>query len=128
LDRGAWTYYAGNGQWSPNLGDAVSVFSGDDILNVSWNAYIGAYVAIYSYPLSNDVMVRTAPRPEGPWSGERRIFTAMAPAGGGTVYDALAHPEFNDAQTMYVSYTRATGTFSAEVRLVSLTLGRVANN
>jgi hypothetical protein len=122
LDRSAWTYWAGNGRWSPNLSDAISVFNGDDILNVSWNAYLGEYVAIYSEPISDEVMIRTAPRPEGPWSGERRIFTARAPAGGGWIYDALAHPEFNTGggKTMYVSYSRATGTFSSEVRLVAI--------
>jgi len=126
-DRSAWTYYAGHGNWSPRLSDAISVFSGDDIITVAWNAYLGAYVAVYSAPLSNDVMLRTAPRPEGPWSGEKRLFSAMAPQGGGTIYDALAHPEFDNGPTMYVSYTRATGEFSAEVRLVSITLGRVSN-
>jgi hypothetical protein len=122
LDRSAWTYWAGNGRWSPNLSDAISVFSGDDIVNVSWNAYLGEYVAIYSEPISDEVMIRTAPRPEGPWSGERRIFTARAPAGGGWIYDALAHPEFNTGggKTMYVSYSRATGAFSSEVRLVAI--------
>jgi hypothetical protein len=128
-DRTAWTYYAGGGRWSSNLSDAISVFSGADILNVSWNAYLGQYVAIYSEPVSDDVMIRSAPRPEGPWSGEQRIFTARAPSGGGWIYDALPHPEFNlgGGKTMYVSYSRGTGEFSSEVRVVAVTLGRVAN-
>jgi hypothetical protein len=48
------------------------------------------YVAIYSQLLSdNNVMIRTTPRPEGPWSGERTLFTAQQPAAG-NVYDARA--------------------------------------
>jgi hypothetical protein len=48
--------------------------------------------------------------------------TAMAPVGGGWVYDAQAHPEFNvgGGKTMYVTYSRATGAFASEVRLVAI--------
>ena len=48
------------------------------------------YVAIYSQLLSDSVMIRTTPSPEGPWSGERTLFTAQQPAAG-NVYDARAH-------------------------------------
>ncbi|MFY9531176.1 MAG: DUF4185 domain-containing protein [Candidatus Acidiferrales bacterium] len=80
LDRNAWTFFAGNGDWSTQVGDAVSVFGGDDILNVSWNQFLQRYVAVYSQPLSENVMLRTSPNPEGPWSGEIKAFTAMRPA------------------------------------------------
>ncbi len=124
LNRSAWAFYAGNGNWSSQIGDAVSVLTADNILNISWNAYLQEYVAIYGAPLSLDVMVRTSPAPEGPWSGELQVFTAMSPAGGGNVYDAQAHPEYNvdGGRVMYVSYSRGTGTFSSEVRLVSVEL------
>ena len=125
LVRSAWSFYAGNGNWSAKVGDGVSVFSGDDILNVSWNTYLQQYVAVYSQPLSQDVMIRTSPNPEGPWSGEIKAFTAMQPApGGSNVHDAQAHPEYNadGGSTMYVSYSRSTGAFSSEVRLVALQL------
>ncbi len=125
LDRTVWTFLAGNGNWSPQLSDAISVFSGDDILNVSWNAFLQRFVAIYSQPLSENVMIRTAPNPEGPWSGEMQAFTAMQPAPGGTnVHDAQAHPEYNidGGRIMFVTYSRATGAFTSEVRLVALEL------
>jgi hypothetical protein len=107
------------------VGDAISVFSGDDILDVSWNAYLQHYVAVYSQPLSENVMIRTSPNPEGPWSGEIKAFTTMQPApGGSNVHDAQAHPEYNEdgGRIMFVTYSRPTGAFSSEVRLVSLTL------
>ena len=126
MDRSAWTYYAGGGNWSPNVGAAVSVFSGLDILNVSWNSYLQRCVAIYAAVLSNNVMVRTATRPEGPWSSALKIFTARAPSNGGITYDAQSHPEFNvgGGQTMYVSYSRGTGTFTSEIRLVAVEFRR----
>jgi hypothetical protein len=69
-------------------------------------------------------MMRTSPKPEGPWSGELKVFTAMPPAQGGNVYDAQAHPEYDvdGGRVVYVSYSRGTGAFSSEVRLVSVEL------
>jgi hypothetical protein len=125
-DRSAWTYYAGNGTWSTNLSSAAVVFEGLDILSVSWNAYLQRYAAIYAYPLTNNVMARTATKPEGPWSGERKIFTARVPNDGSNTYDAQAHPEYDvgGGQTMYVSYSRGTGNFTSEIRLVAVTFAR----
>lgn len=128
LDRSAWTYYAGNGNWSSMIGNAVSVFTGDNILSVAWNNYLGQYIAVYSAPLSQNVMMRTSPNPEGPWSGEATAFTAMQPAQG-NVYDAHAHPEYdsNGGQTIYVTYSRSTpAAFTSEIRLVSIELARPA--
>jgi len=124
VDRSAWSYYAGQERWSSRIEDAVPVVSGNDILSVSWNNYLDRFVAVYSAPLSRDVMMRTAPAPEGPWSREIQAFAAMPPTGGGTVYDAQAHPEYDvdGGRTMYVTYSRATGPFASEVRLVSIDL------
>ena len=129
-NRNAWTYYAGNGNWSTNVNAAVDLFAGLDILSVSWNAYLGRYIAIYAYPGTNNVMARTAPKPEGPWSSEMHIFTARAPNDGSDTYDAQAHPEFDigGGQTMYVSYSRGTASFTSEIRLEAVTLGRVASH
>jgi hypothetical protein len=124
-DRSAWTYYAGNENWSSQLGEAISVFTGNNVLNVSWNAYLQQYVAVYNAPLSQNVMMRTAPHPEGPWSREVMVFQALAPAAGGNpVDDAQAHPEYNinGGQTMFVTYSHATGSFSSEFHLVSVQL------
>ena len=124
-DLSAWTYYAGDGTWSANIGDAMWVFTGNPILNVSWNGYLQEYVAVYNSPLSENVMMRTAPNPEGPWSREVMAFTALAPAPGQSpADDAQAHPEYNlnGGQTMFVSYSHATGPFSSEFHLVSVEL------
>ena len=120
-----WTFYAGNGNWSAELNDAVSVIPDANILSISWNQYLQQYVAVFSQLLSNHVMVRTAPNPEGPWSGERQLFTAMAPVSG-NVYDARAHSEYdlNGGQTIFVTYSRATGAFTSEIRLESVQLER----
>jgi hypothetical protein len=122
-DRSTWSFYAGGGRWSSSVSDAQPVFDGLDILSVSWNDYLQRYVAVYSAPFSQNVMVRTASLPEGPWSEELRAFTALAPASGNT-YDAQAHAEYDThgGRTIYVTYSRGRGNFTFEVRLVRLDL------
>jgi hypothetical protein len=124
-DLSAWTFYAGNGNWSSNIGDAIFVFVGNPIMNVSWNDYLQQYVAVYNSALSENVMMRTAPNPEGPWSREVKAFTALQPAPGqDPVDDAQAHPEYNanGGQVMFVTYSHSTGAFTSETRLVSVQL------
>lgn len=122
-DRTTWMFYSGNGNWSSQISDAVSVIPDGNIMSVAWNNYLRQYLAIYSPPFSQNVVLRTAPHPEGPWSAALTAFVAMQPASG-NVYDAHAHPEYdaNGGQTTLVTYSRATGAFSSEVRLVSLQL------
>jgi hypothetical protein len=121
-DRSAWSFYAGNGNWSTQIGDAISVFNDASILSVSWNAFLQRYLAVYSPPFSQNVVMRTSVNPEGPWSSEIAAFVAMEPSSG-NVYDAHAHVEYdsNSGQTIYVSYSRSTpAPFSSEVRLVAV--------
>jgi hypothetical protein len=127
-DLSAWSFYAGNGNWSSNVGDAVSLFDGSG--SISWNSFLQRYVAIYSGVFTQNVMIRTSPKPEGPWSGEAVAFVAMNPASG-NVFDARAHSEYdlNGGQTIFVSYSRSTpAPFTSEVRLVSLTLQRPSSS
>jgi hypothetical protein len=123
-DRASWSFYAGNGNWSAQIGDAVALFNDANILSISWNAYLQRYLAVYSPPFSQNVVMRTSTNPEGPWSRETMAFVAMQ-SSNGNVYDALAHAEYdaNGGQTIYVSYTRSTpAPFTSEARLVALTL------
>ena len=119
----SWMFYAGNETWSSQLADAVSVFDGSSIVSVAWNSFLEQYVAVYSPPFSQSVNMRTAPNPEGPWSKEVTAFAAMNPVSG-NVYDAHAHSEYdvNGGETIFVTYSRSTGTFTSEVRLVSVQL------
>ncbi|HYA97883.1 MAG TPA: DUF4185 domain-containing protein [Methylomirabilota bacterium] len=123
LDRGAWRFYAGDGRWSSAITDAVSVFDGSSVASVWWNPFLQRYIALYCKAFSEDIVMRTAPAPEGPWSSETLLFRAMKPAEG-NVYDAHAHPEYEsgDRETIYVTYSRATAPFRSEVRLVAVRL------
>jgi hypothetical protein len=123
LDVGSWSFYAGSGNWSSSLADATTVLQAAPIMNVAWNDYLQCYVAVYNLPFSQQVKMRTSPKPEGPWSREITAFDALPPANGGSsVHDAQAHPEYNagGGQVMYVTYSHSTGAFTSELRLVSV--------
>ncbi|MBN2494613.1 MAG: hypothetical protein JXR96_08500, partial [Deltaproteobacteria bacterium] len=64
------------------------------------------------------------PRPEGPWSASLHAFDALPPENdAGWVYDVLSHPELEqDGRIQYVTYSRATGDFLSELRVVELAL------
>jgi hypothetical protein len=125
LNRGSWQYYSGSTNWTSELGNAVPVFEGNDILSVAYNQYVSAYIAVYAPPLSIRVVMRTAPRPEGPWSNPIDAFATETPADL-WVYDAQAHRELErDAgRIMYVTYTLVTGEQTSEMLLVEIELDR----
>ncbi len=125
LERKAWKFYHGQGQWSTDLVGASTVFRGNDMMSVFYNEYLGRYVAVYSQPLGTRVMIRTAERPEGPWSRASVLFECSDSQGFmGWIYDALAHPELSNdkGRTLYVTYSRHTGLFRTEFRLVAVEL------
>jgi hypothetical protein len=123
LDRQAWTYYDGSG-WSSSMSSRATLFAGGSTVTVSFNAHVGAFTAIYAEPLSNDVVIRTAPALTGPWSDRQLLFTADNP--GGSSYDASPHPEYEEqgGKILYVTFSRSNGQgwFGSEFALVRVTL------
>jgi hypothetical protein len=122
-DPAAWTTWDG-GAWNADLTRAATVLHGPPgDLSVSFNAHLNAFLAVYSGIFSNDVWMRTAPRPEGPWSDERKLFTAIAPSSG-TDYAGKEHPELaqDGGAQIVVSTARSTGNFQGEVRLAQVPL------
>jgi len=122
-DPAAWAAWDG-GAWNADLTRAATVLHGPPgDLSVSFNAHLGGYLAVYSGIFSNDVWMRTASRPEGPWSDARQLFTAMAPTSGND-YAGKEHPELarENGDGIVVSTARPTGTLRGEVRLALVEL------
>lgn len=118
----AWQAWDG-ATWQVDLAQAQTALHGPPgDLSVSFNAYQGQFLAVYSGIFSNDIMARTSPRPEGPWSEERLLFEALAPPSGND-YGGKEHPELatDGGRTVVVSYAHSTGTFTGDVRLSSVT-------
>jgi hypothetical protein len=123
LQSAAWTYYAGNGEWSSNVGDAVPVFDGGAAgSTVYYNQYLSVWMAIYSGNFSNDLYYRVAYAPEGPWSDQALLFTGIAGYNNNADYAGHVHPEFSPdgGMTEYVDYVHSTGAFGQNLPLVKV--------
>jgi len=123
LDRSAWQFWSG-GDWAAAPSAARTLFEAGPIMSVFFNESLGAWMAVYSKPFSNEVAYRTAPDLTGPWSDEGSLFTADMGSSGGTAYDAYAHPELAEdgGRVLYVTYSRSTGNlFGSEFALWRVT-------
>jgi hypothetical protein len=98
--------------WSGHVGDAMCIFTGPpNELSVSYNRYLGCYLAVHSMDISGLVVARTAPEPWGPWSEPinlMKIFvhrTKPLPYPP-LVYAAKEHPELAEGKgkVLYITY------------------------
>jgi Domain of unknown function (DUF4185) len=121
LDRSSWQFWNGSA-WTPSMDQKRSLFSGAPSVTVAKSAYLGKWTAIYAEPLSNHVVIRTADALTGPWSEAKLLFDAKKnPAGA---YDSNWHPEYDDGDTLYVTFSRSNnmGWFGSEFALERVVL------
>lgn len=126
LDKSAWSFYKGGG-WSLNIGESHPVFTGNDMMSVFFNSYLNRFVAVYSEPMAATAMLRTATRPEGPWSAPIKLLSVDAPENPyGWVYDFLAHPEFSEegGRVIYITYSKKTEQTRSHMHLVAVEIER----
>jgi len=118
FDRSAWRFFAGNGQWRTDWRAGQSVLGAPPMLSVYWNAYLHKYLAIYDTLLASEITIRTADRPEGPWSEPAlKLATKTPRIGFPWTKHAIGHLELarDDGRVEYLTYVTA-----AEMRLVEL--------
>lgn len=89
-DLTKYEYWDG-GTWVPgNPAAAVPVIPGPvGEMSAQYNTYLKQYVALYCNG-PNDVVMRTAPAPQGPWSPEQVLVTSNEIPGG--IYAPFLHP------------------------------------
>jgi hypothetical protein len=77
--------------WVPaNPGAATPVIPGPvGEMSAQFNTYLRQYLVMYTNG-ANDVVMRTAPAPQGPWSPEQLIVPSMQFPGG--IYGPFLHP------------------------------------
>jgi hypothetical protein len=79
--------------WRKELKEPVVLFpDGAPELTVTRVPGIDGFVAVYMPPLSRDIMIRRATKPEGPWGERQKIYTCPE-ANDIMVYSAKAHEE-----------------------------------
>lgn len=112
-ERSAWRFYDGS-SWVADYRHAATLFAGQPIMSLSWNAYLQRFLIVYAPPFGHAVQARTAARLEGPWSEEISLFEVP----GESTYDANLHPELEEdgGRIQYITYSRHIdrGWFGAE--------------
>jgi Domain of unknown function (DUF4185) len=93
-DLTKYQYWNGDegGRWVPsNPGAATPIFPGPvGEMSAQYNSYLKQYLALYTDGGSNDVIARTAPTPQGPWSPPQPLVSSMSMPGG--IYAPMIHP------------------------------------
>ena len=84
-------YQYWNGSWVPNNpGAATPVIPGPvGEMSAQYNPYLKQYLVLYTNGM-NDVVARTAPAPQGPWSPEQLLVSSFQMPGG--IYAPMIHP------------------------------------
>ncbi|MEW6193603.1 MAG: DUF4185 domain-containing protein [Bacteroidota bacterium] len=111
LDR--YEYLSGIGpKWSANVEEAIPVFDGmPNEQSVSYNKYLGKYLAVHSYDLSGKIVARTSDNPWGPWSLPTELYQVKIDHPKELPYPQLIyagkeHPALskNNGQIIYITY------------------------
>ncbi|MFN3340017.1 MAG: DUF4185 domain-containing protein [Dietzia sp.] len=87
-DMSAYTFWNGTGWVADHRATATVIPARVSELSVSWSPRLGRFIALYTNG-NNDIVMRQAATPEGPWSGEDILLSyAHVP----TLYGAFIHP------------------------------------
>jgi hypothetical protein len=105
-DREAYRFWNG-AEWVTDLQDARPVL--DDVAgglgSVAWNDYLGAYLAGFNDICTGGsrLLLRTSPRPQGPWSDA--VVVDLAPLGAGPdAYAGRLHPALGTGRHVVIGF------------------------
>ncbi len=111
-------------KWNQDINSAKVIMQGPaGMMSVSWNQYLHKFLALYSQPISNKIMLSTADQPQGPWSKSIVAFEGEKPAQSYD-YAAVQHREFDkdNGKTILISYDRpGSALFQGQIKLVEIT-------
>ncbi|KAF2233840.1 hypothetical protein EV356DRAFT_515990 [Viridothelium virens] len=85
---------------------------------IMWSPHYNCYFFVHTAPGGTDILIRTAPSPEGPWSNDVTVYTATVKEFGGMVYAGVSHPYLDPTgKTLTISYTN----YPADTEAIRLT-------
>ncbi|MBL0216385.1 MAG: DUF4185 domain-containing protein [Myxococcales bacterium] len=125
--RAAYEFYDGS-TWTTEIMRAAYMIDQTSVApSISYNAFLGKYLAVSCKILSSTVLIRTAAEISGPWGEATEI-----PAGTDGVlapphadqynYLCVEHPELASDASIVIGYSRPTEAFQGDVRLARVTL------
>lgn len=99
-------------EWSSEIKNALPIFEGmPNEQSVSYNEYLGKYLAVHSLDLTGKIVARTSDTPWGPWSGAEELFQVKTDPSEKLPYPRLIyagkeHPALikNGGKTIYITY------------------------
>lgn len=98
----AYEYWNGT-EWVPDATAATPVIPAQvSEMSVGYDSYLGRFIALYTNA-NNDIVMRQAERPEGPWTGEDVLLSWKTLP---SLYGAYIHPWSLDGRYLY--YTVST--------------------
>jgi len=94
-----YRYWTGS-NWSHKVKDATQIMRGmPNEMSVSWNDWLGCWLAVYSHGIEGRIVAQTADKLEGPWSKPQNLHKVMMPHHGlpypTLIYAAKEHPELS---------------------------------
>ena len=116
-------------RWSADPSQCVTVMEGmPNEMSVSWNAHLGAFLAVHSLGLTGRIVGRTAPNPWGPWSDPVDLWQIeppkldFEPPYAPLMYAGKEHPELSQdgGRVIYLTYIEFEEYYP---HLVEVTLG-----
>ncbi len=114
-------------QWSSERSEMIPVLTGMPTeMTVSYNNYLGCYLAVYSRDKTNNIEASTAAYPWGHWSEPSVIHTAKTGLrnplvyGGPIVYAGKEHPELaqESGKIIYITYVEFEEYFPHFVKVI----------
>lgn len=122
LERDAYQFWNGSG-WTGSLDDAEPILRqiAGGLGSVTWNDHLGGYLSAFNDVCTpgNVLVLRTAPRPEGPWS--EPVLVDLSPFGSGDgIYAGQIHGSVSGDQAPYFTYYQPV-----EQGIGSLRIGRL---
>ena len=107
----AYRYFDGT-NWSESIDAAVPVLDGmPSEVSISWNAHLGAYLAVHSQLISGQIVGKTSSTPWGPWSKATLLWHAkpqypIPEPYIPLIYAGKEHPCLSDqnGKVIYITY------------------------
>jgi hypothetical protein len=125
-DRSAFEFWNGTAYVSDVTQAAWFMDGASYGMTITFNAWLGRWLAVYSKPLSDDVALRAADHIEGPWTDPEVIIhgSSFVVGDAGTNYLAREHSELQAeaGRELVIGYAHPLANFGGACRLARVIL------
>lgn len=107
-DPSAYEFFSGTSGWSREIFDSAPLTECSSEYSVTFNAYLGLYLMVYADALSKTLMLRTAPKPWGPFSNPVMAGGLPHQPHADLVSMGFQHPQFSTdgGRSIMLSYSQ----------------------